>query len=147
MSDNILDILTEDLSGIDTNIPVLREGLYDLAIVKVTRDPSKDGTKENLNIQLKTTETASSTAGQIVQAGWSIFDCISISPTERYTIDQIKRNVAAFVQASGCRTVEPVDQFTGKIVRAKVAAVPERKDPKTGQVYPPRNEVKAYTTK
>lgn len=138
------DILNEDLSGVDTTLPLIVEGIYDLAVFKLSKDPSKDGTKENLNIVLHTTETANTTTRDTVQKGFPLFHVISLTPTEKYTVEQIKRKLAEFTQAVGVPSINPMESIVGRVVRTKVIVEPERTNKETGQTYDARNSVKMF---
>ena len=139
-----VDLLTEDLSGVDTSLPMIVEGIYDLKVFAIKQEPSKDGAKENIAIVLHTTEVANTTTRDTVQPGFPVFHNISLTPTEKYSVEQIKRKTAEFVQAAGVRSIKPFENLLGKLVRTKVIVEPERTDPKTGKFYDARNSVKLF---
>lgn len=118
-----LSILDEDLSSVDTSMPVLRGNvIHDFEIVNIEVTKSKDGLGDVLRIQLKTTGELLSTKNDTVNAGWTLYNYISLSPKGDYTIDRIRRSLAQFVEAVEGRPgqVNPTDRFIGKRVRCKV---------------------------
>lgn len=139
-----IDLLNEDLSGVDTSLPIIIEGMYDLEVFSIAKEPSKDGAKENINLVLHTTETASTTTRDVVQKGFPIFHTISITPTEKYSVEQIKRKLAELTQAVGVRSINPLEAIKGRIVRTKIVIEPERTDKATGRTYEPRNAVRLF---
>lgn len=139
------NILNDDLSNVSTSMPLLTEGLYDLTIKDVKIEKTKDQTGEMLAISLATTAPATAQGtGEPLAPGFPIFDRIMITPTEKLSVESIKRRVAAFTQAVGVRSVMPLEQFAGKVVRAKIVVDPERTDKTTGRTYEARNAVKTY---
>lgn len=143
MSDN-LSLLTEDLSNVPTTLPLLKESLYDLIITKVEAVPTKDGSGERLSITMKTQTVAESVTGETINAGFPIYHNIGITPTEKYSVEMIKRSLAAFAKAVGVATIQPLAQFEGKVVRVKLIVEQERTDEKTGKKYDARNGVKTF---
>lgn len=136
--------LDEDLSGVDTSMPLVKEGIYELKVDEIEKIPNKAEDGELLKFKFKTTSAMESVDGQPIAEGYTLFHQISITPTEKYTKDAIKRNVAAFVQAAGGTHLMPLEQWKGKIVQAKVKVQGERTNKETGESYPPRNEIKSF---
>jgi outer membrane protein assembly factor BamA len=119
-------VLDEDVSGVDTSYPLLSAGLYDFRIEEVSEEPNKAKTGTNLKIVVVTTKEAMSVKREALAPGLKLTQYIGLTPTEKYSTDAIKRNVAAFVQAvgSGIKSVRPFEQFKDKLVRAKVVINP-----------------------
>ena len=144
-----ISFLDEDLSTVDTSRPILREGLYDLAVVAAVQDVSKDGKKINLNVKLKTVrnEKTKDSPPQDVAAGFPLRKhTISLSETPEYTQDSIRKAVAEFVQGCNMQRLYPLSQFDGALVTAKVIVEPERRNKETGELYPEGNKIKFFVT-
>lgn len=139
-----LDILTQDLSGVDTSLPLIVDGIYELEVKEVKQEPTKDGAKQNLNITLVTVGDASTTRRDVVHAGFPLYRTISLTPTEKYTADMVRRGLAEFAQALGVATVRPLEALVGKRLYAKVVIDPERTDKATGKRYDSRNSISRF---
>lgn len=136
MDDTNNPILDEDLSSVDTSMPILAADVYDLKIHEAKVAPNNEGTGQVLKLALKTTKDAQSKSGENINAGFPIFHNIGLSPTEKYTKDMIKKNVASFLEAVGAgMTLNPVERLIGRNVRAKVTIQPERDQ------YPESNRI------
>lgn len=151
MSDNAetqsgpdLDILSQDLSDVSTEMPLLKEALCNLTIAAVEVKPSKDGLKQNLNLTLKTTTDMEAVNGETVNAGFPLYDTVCLTPSEKYSVDMIKRKLASIAKAAGLATIRPFENLVGKVVAVKIRIQKEREDAITGDVYPARNAIKLY---
>ena len=145
VTEQVPSFLDEDLSGVDTRMPLIREGIYKLEIKKIEKVPTKDQTGELLKITLATaTDNCKSTTGDAINKGFPVFHQIYITVTEKCTADQIKKSVAQFTQAVGIKKIVPFTPFIGQLVFAKVIVEKERKDEKTGQEYSARNSIKQF---
>jgi len=135
-----------DLGGIDISTPRIAPGLYELKVREGKKEPNRDGTKENLNFQLETLTSASSTTGEDVPAGHVLFHTISITPTKKYTADAINRSMAAMCQSAGVSIkagefkANP-NVLAGKFVTAKVGIQKETNE------YAERNTIKGFVVK
>ena len=142
MSDNAIDILSEDLSGVDTSTPLLAEGTYDVRVKEIKKVQAKDGVNHNLKIQLALVDKARSVDGELLNAGFPIFDQISLKVTENY---DPRKNLRRFQEAAGVNgPFEPLSQYQDKVLRVQVKVAPESKNKDTGETYPPKNQVKNY---
>ncbi len=136
-------VLDEDLTGVDTSFPLLAAGLYDMEIKEVSKVPNNAKTGDNLKIVVVTTKDALDVKGQRLNAGMKLTSYIGLSETPKYNQDDIKKNCAVFVQAVGCgiTRINPLEQFAGKIVRAKITIRPAGPD-KTGVQREAANDIK-----
>lgn len=134
--------LGEDLSGVDTSMPLIKEGPCELLIAKLEKTPNKKGTGFNLKFTLKATKDMETTKDDVVHEGFPFFKQISIAPTPDYSEDTIKKAVALFVQCAGGTRLFPLDQYEGKVVPCRVTIKKERTDKNSGETYPPANEIK-----
>jgi hypothetical protein len=134
--------LDDDLSKVDTSLPLLKEGTYAFEVAKIEKKQNKAGTGELIAMTLKLADEGKiDVNGNPVNKGFPIFHQMSITPTDKYSKDDIKRTVAAFVQAAECERIFPLDQYAGKMVYAKITVQKESPNKDTGQLYPPKNAV------
>jgi len=80
----IIEIPNTDLTTVETGIPILEAGVYEVKVTKVEVRPSRDGKSENLHIQLALEQHATSLAGETVNPGFPLFARISLKATEKY---------------------------------------------------------------
>lgn len=144
MQDNI-DILSADLSSVDVSRPMLAAGVVELVVSDLKVEPNKDGTKQNLNMVLKTTSNERSSRGDTLSPGFTLFHTVSLTPTEKYTAERIGQSLkgirlAATGESGG--TFAPIDQYIGKTLTAKVYV----EEDKNG-VYPAQNRIKSFVAK
>jgi hypothetical protein len=132
--------LDEDLSGVDTSLPLVKEKIYPLLVAKIEKVATKDNTGELIKIQLKLEEDAVDTNGNHINKGFPIFHSIPITPSENYSKDDIKRKVAEFVQAAGGQRIFPLSTYENAKLFAKVTIQKERTD-KNGTLWPARNAI------
>lgn len=126
--------LDEDLSKVDTSMPVIRGGIAaELEIVSVTQEPKKDGTGSNVVIKMKTTRELPSTKGDMINAGYPLTKYLSLSPVigrtdgkKEYTEDDVRRGLAQFMEAVEGKkgNMNPMERFAGKRVMVKVTVSP-----------------------
>ena len=144
MQDNI-DILSANLTDVDISRPMLAAGVVDLVVSEMKVEPNKTGDKQNLNIVFKTVNNERSVKGDTLNPGFTLFHTVSLTPTEKYTVDRIGQSlksirVAATGDTSG--SFAPVDQYVGKVLTAKVYV----EEDKNG-VYPAQNRIKQFVAK
>ena len=144
---HMTDPLDQNIDDIDVSFPRLAVGLYELQIAKVEKVPNNAGTGENLKVELKTTKEAVSTVGEAVGTGMTLIHNISLTPTEKYGVENMKRNITSFALSAGLknRTVRSVinagQELAGKFVTAKIGIQRETDE------FPERNTIKAFVTK
>jgi hypothetical protein len=121
------DLLSADMSNVDTSYPVLAKGLKELVIAEVKEVDNKAQTGKVLEVHLKTTLPdvniqAKPGTDNVVQAGFPILHRIGLTPTDKYTIAMIKRAIAIFKEAvfgDKNTPAQPAD-FAGRNVMAQV---------------------------
>lgn len=133
-------ILDEDLSSVDTSMPLLTKAIYDMSIDDISLVENKAKTGQNLKIKIKTTTDAVSTRGEPIRSGWPLTTYISLVPTEEYTKDSINRALARFMKAveGKATSINPISRFKGKIVRVSVDISPAHDG------FPEGNTVKSF---
>lgn len=130
------DILTNDLSTMDTSFPLVNPGLYDLRVAAIS---VMDNPARTLKLELQTTEAAQSNKGDTAAAGTKVFTNVNTRPTGKSTLQIIGRQVANLVQAAkltaadlgggtGQQQLDNVAQWapllSGKVLRARVIIEP-----------------------
>jgi|SRR6266536_97819 len=150
MNSDPLDVNVDD---IDFSYPIIPAALYDFRIKSVEVKPNKEGSGENLVFQLATQTEIQSVKGESVPIGFVLTHNISLRETEKYTLIEIGKRIAAVAQAAQVRGVTPRDiirnpqQLVGRVVTAKVQISKERTDARTGTTYNERSEIHSFVVK
>lgn len=148
-------LLDLDLGTIDTSFPVIRGGMYELVITDATVERTAAGTGDMLTVKFATTIDVKGVKGEDYKAGkTTLFHRVGLTPTDKYDHEAIAKNVARLIQAvkppvSGIKVVDIFNGglatackvLQGRMVQAKVEALPEGLDKKSGKTLPPRNEI------
>ena len=122
-------LLDEDLSAVDTSMPVIRGPVtIELEIVDVTEEESKDKTGMNLVIKVKTVTPVNSTKGDIISPGFPMKKWIGLTPMvgrpgkKDYDGEMIKKSLAQFQEAVEGKksSIKPLERFKGQRVMAKI---------------------------
>lgn len=120
-------ILDVDLSQVDTTIPVLTAGLYDLRVEAITKEENKAKTGFNAKLKLTTTTVATDKNDKPVKEGFPLFMYFPLqSKSDATDPDGWKKNFAMLQDAAlGCSLGNRPARFDagdiiGKIVRADV---------------------------
>lgn len=139
---NAIDVLSEDLSGVSTAMPLLAEGVYDMRVKKIEKVLAKDQTNHNIKIRLDLIEPARDVDGGKLNAGFPVFDIISLKITDEYDPRPALKRFQVSAGVTGA--FEPLSQYQDKVVKVAVKIQPESTNKTTGETYPPANRVKAY---
>jgi hypothetical protein len=130
------DILTNDLSGVDTRNPVLPKGRYAFKVKKIELkvNETKSPPTRGLNIQLQLNQTATSEDGQALQPGVVFFDYVHLTPSGGLTADNIKKSLKRIQEAVGVNgAFYPLEQYEGRDVQVDTTVEDAEGD------YPRRN--------
>lgn len=120
-------VLDEDLTNQDTSFPLLKEGLYDLGIDKLTIEDNKERTGQNVVIKVKTTADSVDVKDKRLNKGFPMTTYISLTETKDYDKEAIKRNLAVFMKAVGHKGKFGNGQWAvGRVARAKVTIRPPK---------------------
>lgn len=146
--------LDTDLATVDISMPLLADGLYDFNIAKAELKATAAG-GEMIHLDLVTIEPAPSRTGQPLGAGVHVFNNVNSKATGKATMDMVKQNLGALVQAAqfppgvaGLGNIPAwVPQLVGRIVRCKIGYRPAGVSPKNGKAYKEQNEVLFFTKK
>jgi len=140
-NENIDPILSQDMSDVSANDPLLPKGQYRMEVMKVEQKQNSKQTGNVISIQLKTLDPATAVGGQPIPAGRYVFDTIGITPSERNTKDMIQRRLKKFQVACGVNSgaFHPVSQYEHKFVTVTLGMKKPTPD------YPDEaNQVKGY---
>lgn len=153
---NIAPPLDLDLATVDTSMPLLANGIYDLIIEKAEVKKTNDQRGEYISLDMKTNAPALSQKGDNLGAGIHVFDNINLVPTGKATWDMVARNLGAFTQALGfapgqakivggrVNSGDWVPSLPGRTIRAKIGFAPEGTNPSTGKSFRAKNTVEMY---
>lgn len=111
--------LDVDLTEVDTTIPVLPKGLYDLQVSGFSKEENKEKSGYNLKVELKTTAPFTSTQGNEVKPGFPLYIYIPLQNKEGSTFDF--RTKLAQLQEAALGEKRPqfnTEELLTKIVRA-----------------------------
>lgn len=140
-------LANEDLSSVDTSYPKLKPGTYEFLISAITKETSErtGGTYLALTLNL-VSEDGETPEGKPVPAGYVINHNISLTPTEKFDADAVKRNLCMFLDAleTGRQWDETLDLYKGKTLWAKTKIQPERVDEATGDTYDARSAISRF---
>lgn len=121
--------LDVDLTQVDTQIPVLNKGLYDLQIASFTKEENKEKTGYNLKVGFKTTTKETSVQGKEVNPGFPLFIYIPLQNKQGGSSSFDFRVRLAQLQEAALGEKRPQfnsEELIGKVVRA--ACKPEDTD-------------------
>jgi len=144
MSDITNSILDTDLSTVDMSKPLVTTGLVELIVDSVKIEPTSTG-GQRINTVLKLVNRQKGTKGEDINPGYPIFHGMSITPTEKYSIERIKQAIKELQLACG---PDPVGAFGNgqQYVGQKVMAMLVIKEDAKGE-YPAKNEVKRFVAR
>ena len=134
------DILTNDLTGVSSDTPLIPPNEYDCSITKVEQATSERTGNKMLNIQLRTLNPVTAVSGETLGTV-PLFARITITPTEKRTKEAIHRDLKRFMLSCGTQAgaLAPLDQWVGKNCRVRVGF-----SKKTEEYPDDRNEVKGF---
>ena len=131
-------------SDVDTSYPIIPGSLYDLEVKKAERGKTKDEQGKKIDFELATTSDTQSITGEPVPAGFVIMHNIGITPTQKYTVEMVKKALGSFLQAAGLGSLRLSDfmsnpsQAVDKIIRCKVGISKETEE------FSSRNQMKSF---
>jgi hypothetical protein len=159
MSEQNANPLNMSLNDMDTSIPLLDKGDYDLRITKVelTKTAGKNGATPvaMLKGEAVNVDPGLTPKGDVIPAGQGkLFFNVVLAPTGKLDWGMVGRGVAEIVQSTkldlspyGSTGIDQINaaatwhkQLEGRVGRAKVAYVPEGPD-KGGVVRRAKNEI------
>lgn len=137
-----------DLNSVDTSLPLLAKGVYQLQITKVEKKQSSSGIPM-INLELSTTGPSKSVEGRDLGPNIKVFHNLNLAPSGKATWEMVTRNVAAVVQATGTSATwndimsNPVGVFQGQSCQCSIDIAPAGVD-KTGKPYRAKNEIVVF---
>lgn len=129
-----------DLNSVETGIPILPPGDYDVRVVSMEVAPTKAG-DEQIKIKFALEDGATARDGERVNPGFPVFGRAALKTTEKY--DPVKRHLVPLMDCFlGTRptTGFETEDFIGKVGRIRLKI---RHDDQYGE----SNEVAAYVPK
>lgn len=138
-----------DLNSIDTSFPLIANGaIVDLSIDKVEAATTK-ANSPMLKLTFKTATPVQSVKGDNMAPGVTVFHNLNLAATGKATPQMVSQNIAQLTQALGMGGT--LGEFInggymtmqGKVVRAKVAYIPEGPD-KGGTLRKAKNEISSF---
>src|ERR1041385_995658 len=94
------DPLDFNINDVDTARPRVPAAVYEFQVDKARVEQNKAKNGELLILDLKPTQPLQATSGETIQS-FALIHRISLTPTENYPVDSIKRNLASFFKAAG----------------------------------------------
>lgn len=151
-------LLDLDLNSIDTSFTVVKSGMYDLIVKESSVEKTSSGEGDMWVVKLATIKEAMTQKdGSVVAPGHTLFHRVGLTQTDKYTLEGVAKNVARVVQAikpavlgisvrdlSDGSFATKCKLFEGRMLQAKVEALPEGRDKKTNKSLPPRNELSQF---
>lgn len=139
-SDTTAELLYNDLAGVSETMPMLAPNEYAFKVASCTLEKGTKG--QLIKITLKTRDATRSITGELLPAGYPVYDIISLTPTEAYTKDAIQRRLKVFRKAvtgeDGGAFGIP-SQYQNQTVRATTKIMPAK------DVYTEKVVVARYT--
>lgn len=141
--------LDTDLGSVDTSMPLVENGVYELRVdkVEIKETSRKDG--RFISLDMVTTAPSKGRKGEDLGPGVHIFDNVMCNPTGKGTWDMVKRNLGALVQAGAVQgaTIGNIDswvpQLTGRVLKVRVGYEPAGVD-RNGKAFREKNTAELY---
>lgn len=92
-------LLNANLADVDTDFPILANGTYSGIIAECAMGKTK-ANKDVINVVIKTSMPAPMKKGGTAQPGFPLRHMLMLEPTEKMTVDMIKKNLALFKLAA-----------------------------------------------
>lgn len=140
-----IPLLDDDLSSVDTSRPLLAEGIYNLRVAELSIKESEGTGNKYINARYELDQDAQSVAGEAISPGFSVFDIIVVSETEKMDADSIRKRLALLQEAwLGKKTdrFAPLEQYVGASFQAVIGIETDK-----GGKYDDKNRVKKYIPK
>lgn len=138
-----------DLNSVDTSMPLLEKGIYDVSVAKVEmKKTSKGG--DMLHFDFVTTAPSKSMKGEDLGPNIHVFDNCNLTPTGKATPEMVVRNIASIAQAAGF--VGTLQEFLnggymtlqGRTLRVRVGYEPAGVQAATGKSFREKNTIEMY---
>lgn len=149
-------LANDDMSSVDTSFPLLAPDTYEFTITNIELKTSQNTGGSYISMSLAlSSEGALTPNGDPVGPGYPVTHMISTSTTEKMSEEDIKRNIAQFMDAvvgksareSGVHFDVTLESYKQQTLIAKTKNQPERVDKNTGETYAPRTVVSYFIPK
>ena len=139
------DPLDENVNDVNIEYPILPSAYYSFTLEGCKVERNKKDTGDNLVVPHRLAEPAQDKRGEPVSPGLVITHRVSITPTDKYTVAQLKANVSRIARAAhlNCSVKELINtpaMLNGKPVKAKVKVNKETEE------FPESNGIASYAT-
>ena len=111
--DMLSSLETADFTNVETGMPTIPKGLYEVEVLTATIDRNKKQTGSNANFKFGLTQPTTAEDGKAVNPGFPVFHVISLVKTDKY--DPLQ-NIARFMECfTGTKSGKflPVENFIG----------------------------------
>lgn len=142
------------MSAVDTSYPILVPDTYEFTITGMKKVEFKASTKmpnggEGLEIKCSLLSGGKDTKGRDVSPGYQVTHMISLTPTEKMSVDAIKANVAKFLDSVlGRREWDPTfEAYVRQTFYAKTGVQEETTNEATGEIYAAKTVIKQFVPK
>lgn len=145
MSDILNAVENMDLTNVETDFPVLEQGICDFTIANMQAETSKNGNGTNIIVELKTAMPYKTRKGEVKQPGFPLRDSIYIpndtTSEKGATAMRMSQQKLAQLKLSVFGTQEGAfgkfEQYVGKTVSARLKI-------ESDEQFGDRNRVAAY---
>lgn len=135
-------ILTNDLGDVSPDQPLVPANDYNMVVKSLDNATSEKTGNKMIVIKLQSSDPITAVSGETIPAGGvTLTTRIMISPTEKRTVEAIKRDLKRFQLACGITSgpFYPLEQYQDRTVKVNVGFAKKTPD------YPEdRNEVKRF---
>ncbi len=139
-----VDPLNMPAGGVDTSMPKLVEKLYVMTIAEAKSQTNEQTQKTSIRIVLKTIDEQRSTDGDVVNAGYPVYDYFGYTPSEKYSNADIAKKGAGILKACGLKDVTVRDFINNpSIINDKTVTVKLGLRKEEGS-FPASNTVKTW---
>lgn len=139
-NENIDPILTTNLDDVSPRDPLLPLGWYPCTVKKVEKKRNARGDGDTLTVQFATKEPCTAVTGEPIPAKRTLFYRCGLTPSDKYSVEMIQRNLKRFQLACGVKSGAfwPLDQYEGRDIMVQVGIDKATND------YPEGNSVKSF---
>jgi len=123
---NIDAMFDEDLQNISTSAPILRPGVYTLALHEVEVKENAKGTGKNLNLVFVTVDPAFTLDDKELKPGYKVFHTVSLVPTDKYDPKQNLAKLKLSLTGNKAGAFGDPSQYIGLTCNVQMAVQPAK---------------------
>jgi hypothetical protein len=138
-----------DCNSIDTSMPLIEDGVYDLMFKKVEKKQTTSG-EDMLSLDIVTTGPTKSRDQKDLGPGVHVFDNCMFEPLGGSDWDMVTKNIASITQSAGLDTTRNAFingryiELQGRTFKARIGYAAAGISKKTGKEYKEKNTVSLY---